>query len=278
LLATLLIKNNIKVIVSERTSTFSYHGVFQNKLRSLVIRYLYPRADLVICPSRGVSEDLSNNYDMRKDAIRVINNPVDIKEIAEYSAENTDEPAIGRNTNIIMAMGRLGNEKGFDHLIKAAAILKKTPMDFRLVIVGEGRERKNLEDLISEFRIGDTVELAGFQRNPYTFLSRSTIFVLSSLFEGFPNVLLEALSLGIPCVATRCPTGPEEILHDGVNGLLVPPGDEQALAEAISRLLHDDELRKRFSENGRMRAEDFAVEKIVRQFENEITRVAGCGT
>jgi glycosyltransferase involved in cell wall biosynthesis len=137
----------------------------------------------------------------------------------------------------------------------------------KLVILGEGPLRAELEGLIASLGLVDDIALPGFQENPYDYMSQSTVFVLSSLFEGFGNVLVDALALGVPVISTRCPVGPEDIITDGVTGIFVPPADAQALAQAILRVLQDSELRRRLSANGPLRAADFAIERIVPQYE-----------
>ncbi len=273
ILAKILNGLNFKVIVSERTSTFIYESRFVNYLRSLVIHFLYPKADIIISPSKGIAEDLILSYGISKEKIRTAHNPVDLNTIHERAKESLNHPWYKNGEDIIIAVGRLGKEKGFDYLIKAISFLSKNGIDFKLIIIGEGNERKSLQSLAGELNLENRIDFAGFQENPYKYLSRSKIFVLSSIYEGFPNVLLEALSLGVPSIATRCPTGPEEIITDGVDGILVPPANEKALAEAIKRVLLDEALRKRLSESGRKRAEEFRVEKIVKQFEDVIEAV-----
>ncbi|OGP30994.1 MAG: hypothetical protein A2073_01515 [Deltaproteobacteria bacterium GWC2_42_11] len=164
-------------------------------------------------------------------------------------------------------------QKGFDYLLKAFSIVLSEGIACRIVIMGKGKEEGFLKKLAKQLNISDRVDFLGFQQNPYRYMLHSTVFVLSSLYEGFPNVLLEALALGVPSIAARCPTGPEEIIADGVNGLLVPPADEKSLAEAIKRLLTDEALRKRLGEAGKKCAEDFRVAKIIKEYEAVIEGV-----
>jgi len=271
--AKILSRTKASVIISERTSTPVYDGLFVNLLRSLAIRFFYPKADRIILPSAVLADNLVRLNSLLRGKMSVIHNPVDMTVIFQ-SARAEVEPAWYLNSkNVIIGIGRLSSEKGFPHLIKAVSLCHREGIDCRLVILGEGAERKTLENLVRELQLKSIVALPGFKDNPYKHLARSTVFVLSSLYEGFPNVLLEALALGVPSVATRCPTGPDEIITDGVNGILVPPADEKALAGAIKKVLSDEELRKRLSEAGRKRAEDFAVEKIVKQYEDAIESV-----
>lgn len=165
---------------------------------------------------------------------------------------------------MIVGMGRLGREKGFDLLVRASAAVRHP---FRVVLLGEGVEENSLRELVKNLGIGDRVEFAGFRKNPFPYLQKASVFVLPSRYEGFPNSLLEAMALGVACVATRCPTGPEEIIMDGENGLLVPVEDPTALANAIDRLLGDTELRDRLGRAARERAREFDAVRILPRFE-----------
>lgn len=270
LVSKILRKLRCRVVVSERTSTYAYEGTWANYLRTLVLRFLYPRADLVIAPSRGIAADLGLLRTIATDKIRVIHNPVERAVIEELSKQSPSDTWFDMRRNVIVSAGRLGSEKGFDFLIRSVAILVNDGVECALVILGEGTERQRLEALSRELGVAEHVAMPGFQKNPYKYLANATLFVLPSLYEGFPNVLLEAMSLGVPAVATRCPTGPEEIIEDGIDGILVPPADEKALAKAIKRLLFDADLRKRLGEAGEKRARAFRVEAIVGQYEDGI--------
>jgi glycosyltransferase involved in cell wall biosynthesis len=143
----------------------------------------------------------------------------------------------------------------------------------KLVILGEGPDRSRLEKLVVGLGLCDDVALPGFDENPYSAMRHATAFVLSSLYEGFGNVLVEALAVGTPVVSTRCPVGPDEIITDGVTGLLVPPADDEALAQSILRILDDSELRRKLSANGPARAADFGLERSVAQYESAFERL-----
>jgi len=270
--AKILGRLHCKVIVSERTSTFIYSSRLENFLRNFIIKFLYPRANLIISPSRKIAQDIILQT-VPESKVRVIHNPVDISEISMHAKEEIEHQWYRKKESIVIAIGRLGNEKGFDYLIKAIALLAGEGIQCKLIILGEGKEKENLLRLVEKLGLNDRVSFEGFQENPYKYLARSTVFVLSSLYEGFPNVLLEAMALGIPSVATRCPTGPDEIITEGVDGILVPPADEKAIADAIKKLLLDEDLRKRLSEAGKRRIQDFAIEKIVKQYEDAIESV-----
>jgi len=156
----------------------------------------------------------------------------------------------------------LTRQKAFATLIRAFALLDLRPAP-RLVIIGEGAEREPLLKLAAELGVGDRVALPGFVANPRAQMARARLFVLSSDWEGFGNVLVEAMSVGTPVVATDCPSGPREILEDGALGWLVPPGDPPALALAISATLRSPLVS---AEVLRRRAADFAPERIAEQY------------
>jgi glycosyltransferase involved in cell wall biosynthesis len=150
-------------------------------------------------------------------------------------------------------------------LLRSYALVKDK-VKAKLVILGEGKERRNLENLSRELLIEDRVILYGYVNNPYKFMRNAEIFVLSSKLEGFPNVLLEAMAVGVPVVSFDCPTGPNEIITNRENGILVEPGNEKELSDAIIELLSNKDMGKKFVANGLPRAEDFSIDKIIPQF------------
>jgi glycosyltransferase involved in cell wall biosynthesis len=206
-------------------------------LRYYPIRLLYPYIDNILAVSEGVADDTAQIARVPRANITVIRNPVITPELAVQAAEDCPHPWLndaGPNPRVpvICAAGRLERQKDFPTLIRAfARVLPHR--DCRLLILGEGKARPGLLALIAELGLGDRVALAGFQANPYSFMARSALFVLSSAWEGSPNVLTEALALGTPVVATDCPSGPAEVLDGGRFGPLVPVGDVAALSAAM---------------------------------------------
>lgn len=206
-------------------------------LRYLPIRLLYPRIERIVAVSQGVAEDTARIAGLPRRAITVIHNPVVTPELASQAAEPCPHPWLQPGQlPVILAAGRLQRQKDFPTLIRAFARLR-AERPCRLIILGEGRGRAGLAGLIAGLRLGEAVDLPGYQTNPYAFLARASLFVLSSVWEGSPNVLTEALALGIPVVATDCPSGPAEILDGGRFGPLVPVGDVPALAAAMAATL-----------------------------------------
>ncbi len=163
---------------------------------------------------------------------------------------------------IITAMGRLVNDKGFDVLIKAFSLVADSVPDYNLVIFGKGELQDKLLGDIKHLGLSERVALPGVRSDALFDVAKSSLFVLSSRNEGMPNVLMEAMACGVPCVSTRCPMGPEELINDGENGLLVPVEDEKALAEAMLRVLSDNGLAQMLSLNALRLRETHSIETI----------------
>ncbi len=208
-------------------------------LRYWPIRRLYPRVDQVVAVSQGVAEDTAQIARLPAERIRVIRNPVITPELAMLAAAPCPHPWLEPGQPpVILGMGRLQRQKDFPTLIRAfAQVRQERPC--RLIILGEGGGRGGLEGLITGLGIGGDVDLPGFQANPYAYLARAALFVLSSAWEGSPNALAEALALGTPVVSTDCPSGPRELLDGGRFGPLVPVGEVAALAKAIAATLDE---------------------------------------
>ena len=160
------------------------------------------------------------------------------------------------------AQGRLTPQKDFPPLLRAFCLVRKEIPGAKLIILGEGRERLRLEQLAAELGLPGSAQFPGFVLNPFAFMARAAVFVLSSRWEGFGNVLVEAMACGTPVVSTDCPSGPSEILDGGTFGRLVPPGDAAALAEAIL-----SELRSPHNREALMQwADGFSIENILPQY------------
>jgi glycosyltransferase involved in cell wall biosynthesis len=166
---------------------------------------------------------------------------------------------------LLVACGRLTKQKGYPYLLDAFREVRDQK-EAALWILGEGDRRQAIESQIEELGLVDDVSLLGFRDNPFKFMAAADVFVLSSLSEGFGNVIVEAMACGTPVVSTDCPHGPGEIISHEENGLLVPPADAAALSEAILRVLTDDTLSEQLSENGKRRAQDFHASAISQEY------------
>jgi glycosyltransferase involved in cell wall biosynthesis len=206
-------------------------------LRYAPIRRLYPHIDRIVAVSDGVAEDTVRIARIPRQRISVIRNPVITPDLDRLAAAPCTHPWLAPDQPpVILGAGRLQRQKDFPTLIRAFSRLPRTG-GYRLGILGEGGGRSKLEALIGELGLTDRVALLGFQDNPYAWLARARLFVLSSAWEGSPNVLTEAMALGVPVVSTDCPSGPYELLDGGRFGPLVPVGDAMALAAAMQRTL-----------------------------------------
>lgn len=223
-------------------------------------------SDGLVVASKGTRRDCIENYKARPENVAVIHNGIDIDYVGRRSLEPVDL-SIPPGYLVISTAGRLTHEKNFPLLLKAFASVRTTER-IKLLILGEGHERPELEKLADVLGIADDVYFLGYQEDPYKFIKRSDLFVHTCLLEGFGNVIVEAMACGIPVIATDCPYGPGEIIKDGESGILVPMDRVDALAEAICRVLNNKEQRKELSKKGYNRSMDFSVDKMVRAYED----------
>jgi glycosyltransferase involved in cell wall biosynthesis len=201
------------------------------------VRWAYPRADAVVAVSQQLAGELEQFLGQSAGTVQCLYNPVIGKDLAQLGGAALSHPwfATGQPP-VIVGVGRLALQKDFANLLQAFALLRQR-RPARLMVLGEGPLRADLQQLAEQLGVAADVALPGFDPNPYRFLSRAAVFALSSQYEGLPTVLIEALALGTPVVATDCQTGPREILQGGVLGRLVPVGDAAALAEALGHTL-----------------------------------------
>lgn len=243
-------------------------------LHRLAFRLAYPHLTTAVTVSAGARRSLVELVPSLKGRTRVIHNLLPIQEIRALAKETPETP-FSPDRPVVLAAGRLVPLKQFDMLIRAHAEVLSRNVEHHLVILGEGPERPNLESLARELGVEKSVSLPGFQVNPYAWMARANLLVLTSRYEGFPNVLLEAMALGVPVAATDCPSGPAEILAGGEYGLLVPPDDVNAPADAIARVLTDSQLAARLRRKGSRRALDFSADVIAHQYEKLFLEVCG---
>lgn len=213
---------------------FQWKQPLRRRLFAAMTRYFYNRADAIVATSQGVADDLAGNYGVARSKIHILHNPVDLDAIAQQSAEPITEPALANDHPVVAAAGRLANVKNYPLLIAALAELAPQ-MAVYVWILGEGPERARLEAMAAERGVAGQVRFLGFQPNPWRFIAAADVFALTSAYEGFGNVLIEAMACGTPIIATRSP-GTVEIIDDGRNGFVVDH-DPKSLASAIRHLL-----------------------------------------
>jgi glycosyltransferase involved in cell wall biosynthesis len=258
LTASKLSLTDTPVIISEHT-TVSCMLRELNKINSVFLRFqirkFYRYAASIICVSTGVALDLEQVLGADPGTIRVIHNPVIGDDTVPLSFGLVAHPwLLNRSGKIVLSVGRLTKAKDYITLIQSFQMIKSRE-NIRLIILGEGELRSELHALIVKLGMEGRISLPGYVENPYAYMRQSDLFVLSSRWEGFGNVLVEAMACNIPIVSTNCPNGPAEILEDGKWGTLVPVGNSVLLAEAILRGLKEG--RSNFED----RAAQFTIEK-----------------
>ncbi len=268
----------------------------------LLIKFLYPRADIIVAVSEGVKESLIK-LGIPEERIKVIYNPYPIEEIKGKAKEPVEE--VFKRAQYIVTTGRLTKQKGQWYLLRIFREIKKCYPDLKLLILGEGELKDYLVNLSEGLCLktyvrgrdslneGYDVYYMGFQKNPFKYLSKAKLFIFPSLWEGFPNALVEAMACGVPAISSDCRSGPREILAPDTDfryetnkpefakyGVLMPvfrdkfldvneslSEKEKMWVEAIKKLLRDDELREKYSQLAEKRAYDFHINKIIAQWE-----------
>jgi len=272
----MMLKNRPRLFVVEHNDLQIRMNRMSKFVRILAARLLgriYRLADQVLAVSRDLAEDISSILGFNKDAIGVLPNGLDleaIESLADELAAFSVQKAASRP--VLVAIGRLVPQKGFAVLLDAMAkVIRRR--EAQLVVLGEGVLRKSLEKKAQELGISEYVLFPGFISNPYPVLKHADIFVLSSFYEGFGIVLLEAMACGTPVIATNCHWGPAELLKDGEAGMLVPPGDPELLADAVLKMLEDPEKAGEYADKASMAIQDYDIKNVADIFIEMVDRV-----
>jgi len=259
IMARLCARVDTRLVVSEHITysvQIQYAKTLRARMMTPLMRYLYPRADAVIAVSQGVAEDLAEVLGLPLESITVAYNPVVTQTLFEQANEALIHPWLQPGQPpVVLGVGRLSPQKDFSLLIRAIAKVKET-VPCRLIILGEGALRLDLQALIDQLGLSDSVVLQGFVDNPFAWMSRVSLFVLSSKYEGLPTVLIESMACGTAVISTNCPSGPMEILEGGKWGELVPVGNVEAMANAIKRT-----LQSKTTPDVKVRAKDFGLDQ-----------------
>ncbi|MCC7162722.1 MAG: glycosyltransferase [Anaerolineae bacterium] len=256
-----------RLVLSER-NTVAHSGLtWKRRLMIRLKQRTYPIADTLIAVSEGVKADMVRTLGIPPERITVIYNPIVDQDLMGQAKEPVAHPWFGEDVPIVLGVGRLTPQKDFATLMRAFRQVRKS-RTCRLVILGEGPLRGELEGLARELEIEGDVWLPGFDRNPFKYMARCSVFVLSSRHEGLPGVLIQAMACGAPVVSTDCPYGPAEIIEEsGRDGILVPVGDVEKMSARINDLLDLPDERQQIGERARESAERFTVSRAMEQFE-----------
>mgnify|MGYP005750345355 CR=1 FL=1 len=273
ILATKLSRSHAKSVVREADNL---GGTFKADLQLLGFGLAYKLANQIVSLSEGVKENLVKKYKVKPNDIEVIYNPVDITNINQKLI-NDDMPfehkkIYDTDEKIIVTAGRLVEQKDQRTLLNAFAKINKE-VSSRLVILGEGPLKAQLEQQAKDLGVFESVHFLGFQSNPYIYFNKADVFILTSKHEGFSHVVAEALATGVPVVSTNCKSGPSEVLNHGEFGHLCDVGDDNAIAEKTLQVIRlSDNERTNMIERGIKRAESFDAKKMVKRYEEIFLR------
>jgi len=270
-----------RIVVTQSTNFSSWHQVSREWRRHYLLpllRRCYHQADAVIAVSNAVADDLAAYAGLDRASISTIYTPLVPDSIGERASEPLEHPWLQDNDiPVILAVGRPGRAKDYPTLLRAFAQVHKK-RQVRLIILGEARDpHKNqertgkLRELISELGVSEDVDMPGYTHNPYRYMARASLLVLSSVYEGFPSVVPEAMACGCPVVSTRCPGGVTEALDNGVYGKLVDVGDDRAMANAIHATLEETPARNKLIERGSF----FSVQRSTNAYEGLVASLSG---
>src|SRR5690625_538577 len=237
-------------------------------LNKKVTRLLYNNfANKVVALSNGVKEDLINEFKIKPEKIEVIYNPVEVEKIKEMATQSIKDVSILNSEKTIISVARLVEQKNYPLLLKAFKKVREK-IKCKLLILGTGYLEDELKELSRELGIDKYIVFLGFKDNPYKYMQKSDLFVLSSNWEGFGHVIVEAMASGTPVIATDCKSGPREIIGNSEFGILTPVNNVNALAKEISFLLKNEQEAQVYKEKGLERAKKFTSNKIVKEYES----------
>ncbi len=266
--ARTLSARRFRLVISERNFPPSYlDEVRFRRLVTLLIRKTYRRADALVAVTNGIADCLARDFAVPRERISVVPNPVPVgklRKLADSPMPSHQSPPFER---YVLFVGRLSRQKRPDRLLRVFRRIADDIPGVGLVVAGTGELDGAVRELAVELGVEHRVAFLGFVANPYPLMRRAEVLCLTSDYEGFPNVLLEAMANGCPVVSTDCLTGPGELIEHGVSGFLVPPEDEDGFAGFLETILRDRELRRRMSRAAGSRADHFELDRLLPTFE-----------
>ncbi len=266
MLLKIVFRTKTKIILREATSPgaqFMYFRDARSRAVKWMVKMFYPKADAIIAICESVKDNLVDHRFAKREQVSVIFNPVVNQHLIEGMKADVEDKFFLDGVPVIISSGRLAPVKNFSLLIQSFYKLSQK-QDARLIIIGEGEERLKLESMISALGLNDKVKLPGMKPNPYPYLKKSSVYVLTSLFEGLPNALIEAMACGLQLISVDCPGGSAEVLMNGKLGQLVPVNNAESLANAMLEAVQNPVSKSILLEG----AKRFEAEKISLQYLN----------
>jgi len=267
--SVIVVSNNIRLILNEY-----YPNRLIRYLHYHLIKVAFLTVNTIICMSKGLASDVIDTFHVPSKKINAIYNGIDIKKIHKLKDQLLPKriSSFVKGHRVIVGCGRLTPQKGFSYLIRAFRIIHQSFPETRLLIMGKGPLEKDIKNLIQKLNLSSDAIMAGFVDNPYCYFKKSDIFVSSSLFEGFGNVIVEAMSCGVPVVAFDCSYGPREILSGTKYGILIPM-KEGFLVKALTHLLKNNRLFIKYKEKSMERSKFFTLEKMGDSYDKALNRL-----
>ncbi len=253
--------NNLK-------QTFSMEKI---PLRFYLRKFGVRLSNKVVANSQSLALETKEVFKLRSE-VKTIYNGIDIQNVIERSKKEKNHKWFGTEIPLIIAVGSFKSQKGFSYLLQALEIVNRTKT-VRLIIIGNGGKKKELQSFSEKLLIKDKIDFLGAVANPFPYIAKADIFVCSSLYEGFSNVILEALALGKPIISTNHEHGADEIIEDHKNGILVPVKNPQKMADAIIKTLENQELKESLEKEAKKRSENFSIDKMISRYEKLFTEI-----
>lgn len=281
LLFTTLNMNNLVLLLASKISFFKGPVIIREtnnrtasgkvtRFNKIITRYMYNSySNEIVSLSEGVKKDLVENFKIIPSKIKVIYNPIDISYISNASEEPVYDYNFNTTARVIVSVGRLAEQKDYSTLLRAFKITSEKE-NVKLLILGKGPDEAELKKMCKVLDITNKVTFLGFKENPYKYMKNSDLFVLSSRWEGFGHVIVEAMATKIPVISSSCESGPQEIIGDNEYGRLFPVGEYNYLANEIMTVLKNERIKREYIVKGLNRANDFDVKKIISQYEDLI--------
>jgi len=257
---------NTMIIPTEHKAVGSAPGsTIKSRTVQALMPYLYPTADHIVAVSEGVANSVVDQTATAPNKVSVLPNPVDLETIRDRAEDTVDDDwLVDDQLEVILFVGRLEAQKSLETWLNTFKRVYKDNPNVRGIIAGSGSKREELQSTANHLGIENVVRFPGYIDNPYAYMSKASIFLLTSIYEGLPTVIIEALACGCPVVATDCPSGPREILENGEFGRLAPVGDVEHLAEAVTVTLDNPQPSKKLHQ----RADRYSPTTVIQEYES----------